>query len=157
MILNHSIAFLVCCVKQGLLWWENWVLMIPRNLGFLLMFLGLPFAIWLSLLLAVLSVSDFGLSLQEASVVSTSGRSVMSWGNLGMESCGTGSVLRYRQRPEISCPQLILGSRVLMALGGSLLGQEFEEKCWSYLCSQVCRHFWETISILVVFVCSSVA
>jgi hypothetical protein len=45
-----------------------------------------------------------------------------------MERCGTGSALGYRQRPERSCHQLILGSCVLMALGGSLLGQEFEEK-----------------------------
>ena len=69
-----------------------------------------------------------------------------------MESCGTGSALGCRQKPEGSCPQLILGSCVLMALGGSLLGQEFEEKWWSYLCSQVCRHSWETSSLLVVFV-----
>ena len=59
-----------------------------------------------------------------------------------MESCGTGSALGCRQKPEGSCPQLILGSCVLMALGGSLLGQEFEQKWWSYLCSQECPHFW---------------
>jgi hypothetical protein len=34
----------------------------------------------------------------------------------------------------------------------SLLGQEFEEKWWSYLCSQVCRHPYETNSLLAVFV-----
>ena len=60
--------------------------------------------------------------------------------------------LGYRQKPEGSCPWLILGSCVLMALGGSLLGQEFEEKWWSYLCSQVCWHSWETSSLLAVFV-----
>ena len=32
------------------------------------------------------------------------------------------------------------------------MGQEFEEKWWSYLCLQVCRHSWETSSILAVFV-----
>jgi hypothetical protein len=68
-----------------------------------------------------------------------------------MESCGKGSALGCRQKPEGSCPQLFLGSCVLMALGGSVLGQEFEEKWWSYLCSQVCRHFWETSSLLAVF------
>ena len=47
---------------------------------------------------------------------------------------------------------MILGSCVLMALSRSLLGQEFEEKWWSYLCMQVCRHSWETSSFLVVFV-----
>ena len=65
---------------------------------------------------------------------------------------GTGSALGYRQKPEESCPQLILGSCVLMALEGFLLGQEFEEKWWSYLCLQVCRYSWETSSLLAVFV-----
>ena len=68
-----------------------------------------------------------------------------------MESCGTGSALGCRQKPEGSCPWLFLGSCVLMALGRSLLGQEFEQKWWSYLCSQVCQHSWETSSLLVVF------
>ena len=49
-------------------------------------------------------------------------------------------------------PQLILGSCVLMALSRSLLGQEFEENWWSYLCLQVFRHSWEIISFLAVFV-----
>ena len=47
---------------------------------------------------------------------------------------------------------LFLGSCVLMALGRSLLGQEFEEKWWSYPCSKVCRHSWETRFPLAVFV-----
>jgi hypothetical protein len=65
-----------------------------------------------------------------------------------MDSCGTGSALTCIQISEGSCPQLILGSCVLMAPGGFLLGQESEEKCWSYLCSQICRHSWETSSLL---------
>ena len=69
-----------------------------------------------------------------------------------MESCGTGSALGCRQKPEGSCPQLILDSCVLMVLGGSLFGQEFEEKWWFYLCAQVCRHSWEINSLLEVFV-----
>ena len=48
-------------------------------------------------------------------------------------------LLPYK-KPEGSCPQLNLGFCVLMALGGSLLGQECEEKYWSYPCSQKCRH-----------------
>jgi hypothetical protein len=68
-----------------------------------------------------------------------------------MESCGTGSSPGCRQKPEGSCPRLFLGSCVLMALGRSLLGQEFEEQWWSYLCSQVCRYSWESSSLLVVF------
>jgi hypothetical protein len=39
-----------------------------------------------------------------------------------------------------------------MALVVSLLGQEFEEKWWSYPCLQVCRHSWETSSLLAVIV-----
>ena len=34
MILDLNLAFLVCWVIQDLLWWENWVLMTPSNLGF---------------------------------------------------------------------------------------------------------------------------
>ena len=68
------------------------------------------------------------------------------------ESYDTGPALGCRQKPEGSCPQLILGSCVPMALVVSLLGQEFEEKWWSYLCSKVCRHSWETSSLLAVFV-----
>jgi hypothetical protein len=48
-----------------------------------------------------------------------------------MESCGTGS--------EGSCPQMFLGSCVLMALGRS------------YLRSQSCQHSQETSSLLAVF------
>jgi hypothetical protein len=54
--------------------------------------------------------------------------------------------------PNEFCPQLFLGSCVLMALGGSFLGQEFEQKWWSYLCSQVCQHSWETSFLPAVFV-----
>ena len=34
--------------------------------------------------------------------------------------------------------------------GWSLLGQEFDKKWWSYKCSQVCQHSWETSSLLEV-------
>jgi hypothetical protein len=47
-----------------------------------------------------------------------------------MESCGTGSAPGYRWKPEGSCFWLFLGSCVLMALGWSLLGQEFEQNWW---------------------------
>ena len=69
-----------------------------------------------------------------------------------MKSCGTGSALGRRQKPEGSCPQLFLASFVLMALGGSLLAQEFEQKRWYYMCQQVYWLSWETSSLLVVFV-----
>ena len=38
-----------------------------------------------------------------------------------------------------------------MTLGVSLLGQKFEEKWWSFLCLQVCRHSWEASYLLAVF------
>ena len=124
----------------------------PSSLGFLLlMFLPLPLAIWLSLVLAGLSVSDCVLSLLQACV--TPGRLVLSGKNLGNKGYGTGSALGNRYKPEGSCPWLVLGSCVLMALGGSLLVQEFEQKWWHYLCSQVCQHSWETRSLLVGPVC----
>jgi hypothetical protein len=109
--------------------------------------LCLTFAICLSLVLAGLAVSDRGSSVLQACV------SVLSGRNLGMESCGTRSALRCRQKPELSCPQLILHSCVMMALRVFLLGQEFEEKWLSYLCLQVFRHSWEISSLLSVFVC----
>ncbi|EDL35653.1 mCG148215 [Mus musculus] len=64
-----------------------------------------------------------------------------------MESCDTVSAPGHRWKQEGSCPWSFLGSCVLMALGGSLLGQEFEQKWWSHLCSQVCQHSWETLKL----------
>ena len=55
-----------------------------------------------------------------------------------MENCDTVSALGCRQNPEGSCPGLFLFSCVLMALGGSLLGQKFE-------------HSWGTSSLPTVF------
>ena len=68
-----------------------------------------------------------------------------------MESCGTGSAQGCRLKREGSCPQLFFGSCVLMVLGRSFLGQEFEQTWWSYLCSQGCHHSWETSSLPMVF------
>jgi hypothetical protein len=68
-----------------------------------------------------------------------------------MDSCDTWSSLEYKWKPEGSCPWLFLDSWVLMAQGGSLLGPEFEQKWWSYLCSRVSQHSWETRSLLTVF------
>ena len=114
------------------------------------MFLPLPLSIWLSLVLAGLAFSACGFSLLLCMYVSTPGRPVLSRRNLGMDY-GTGSAPGFRQKTEESCLQLSLGSCVLMALGRSILGQEFEQKWWSYLCSQVCQHSWETSSFLAVF------
>ena len=54
-------------------------------------------------------------------------------------------------RTRRSCPQMILVSCALMALDESLLGQEFDQKWWSYLCLQVYWHSWETLSLPAVF------
>jgi hypothetical protein len=108
------------------------------------MFLPLPLAIWLSVVLAGLCCLSLWLVPPVSLCVSTPGRPFLSRRNLGMESCVTGSAPGGRQKLEGSCPQLFLGSCVLMALGRSLLSQEFEQKWWSHLCFQVCQHSWET-------------
>jgi hypothetical protein len=82
--------------------------------------------------------------------VSTPRRPVLSGRNLGMQSYGTGSAQGFRQKAECSCPWFFLGSFLLIAVDGSLLGQVFEKKWWSYLCSEVCQHSWETSFRLVV-------
>lgn len=56
-----------------------------------------------------------------------------------------------RLKPEGSCHWFLLGSYILSAPCWSLLVQVFEQKWWSYPCSQVCQHFWETSSLLVGF------
>jgi hypothetical protein len=78
--------------------------------------------------------------------VRTPGRLVLFWRNLDMESCGTDSAPGYRWKPEGSCPWLFLGFSILIVLGGSLLGQKFEQKWWSYLWS----HFWGICVLPVV-------
>jgi hypothetical protein len=82
----------------------------------LIMFLHLPLAIWLSLVLADLAVFDCGLSLP---CFSTPGRPGLIRWNLGMESCCTGSALGHRWKLKGSCPRLFLHSCVLMVLGRS--------------------------------------
>jgi hypothetical protein len=81
--------------------------------------------------------------------VSTLLRDQFSERNLGMVSCGTGSAPGHRLKLEGSCPRQFIGSCVLMVLFMSLLGQEFEQKWWSHLCSQVCQHSWKTCSLPV--------
>ena len=109
------------------------------------MFLPLSFAIWLSLMLAGLAVSDFDFSLRQASV---------SWEYLGMESCGTGSAgLQTKTRRVLSlagpwflCPD---GSgRVPLGPGDVVV---FEEMWWSYLHSQAYLHSWEASSLPELF------
>jgi hypothetical protein len=85
-------------------------------------------------------------------VYRTSGISVLSGRNLGMDSCGTGLGPGCRWKLEGSCPLVFLGSYVLMVQGGSPLGQEFEQKWWFHLCSQVSQYSWEISSLPMVFV-----
>ena len=47
--------------------------------------------------------------------------------------------------PAVPC------SCVLKTLGGSFLGQEFEQKWCSYLSSQLCQYSWKTSPLLSVF------
>jgi hypothetical protein len=50
---------------------------------------------------------------------------------------------RNQKDPAPGCP--------LVPVSEWLLGQEFEQKWWSYLCSQVSQHSWETNSLWTVF------
>jgi hypothetical protein len=52
--------------------------------------------------------------------VNTPQRPVLSQRNLGIESCGKGSIPGHRPKPKGSCPWLFLDSCVLRALGSSL-------------------------------------
>ena len=83
--------------------------------------------------------------------VSIPGRPVLSGRNLDMENYGTGSAPGFRMKPKGSCPQLFLSSYILMALCSPSV-QEFEQKWWSYLCSHLCQHSWETSSFLTALV-----
>jgi hypothetical protein len=63
-ILNQRLAFLVCWGNQGSLWVGELSSDDAKSSWFLLfMFLCLPLAIWLSLALVGLAVSDFSLAL----------------------------------------------------------------------------------------------
>ena len=120
--------------------------MVPSSLGFCCLYSCpclLPSRyLWCSLLLFSLTVA----------CLSCKPVCQYSWETSSLrESRGTGSAPGCRQKPQVSCPQLILDSCVLMVLGGSLLTQEFEKKLWSYLCSLMCWHSWETLSLLAVF------
>ena len=105
----------------------------------LFMFLPLPLAIWLSLVLAVLAVSDCDLSLLQACVSVLLGDQFSPGGIWVWRAVGQGHLhgidkIQKDPFPGYSCflcPD---------ALGGSLLGEEFEQKWWSYLCSQVFQH-----------------
>jgi hypothetical protein len=134
-VLNRCLAFTVCLYIQGLLWGENWVLMRPNSLGFCcLCFCPCLFPsgyLWCYLVLLTLTVTfPF-----YTPFVSTPGRLIVSVKNMGIESCRSSSSPGHIWKLERSCPWLILISCVLRALGRSLLGQEFEQKWWSYLCS----------------------
>jgi hypothetical protein len=151
MILYQNLALLVSSGIQGSLWSENWVLMMLISLGFCCLCfcpcLLLSGYLWCKLVMLFLNMPC---SLA-CPWVNTPVRPVFSWRDLGMESYGTGSALECRWQWEWSYPWLFLGSCVLMALAGFLLGQEFEQKLRSHFCSQVCQHSWETSSLPVRF------
>ena len=107
------------------------------------MFLLLLLAIWLSVVFSGLAFSNW-LVPTTSPFVNTHERPVLSERNLGTEHCGTDSALGCKWNLEVSCPWLFIGSCVLMALVMFLFGQEFEQKWWSYLCSQLCQYSWET-------------
>jgi hypothetical protein len=126
-------------------WWcqvtlvsDAYVLALPLSpSGYLWCYLVL-----LSLTLVYLSCKPF---CQQSWETSSLGQ------NLCMKICGTGPAPGPSLKPEGSCPWLFIGFCVLIAVGRSLLGQEFQWKPWSHLCSQVFQHFWETSSFLEGF------
>jgi len=110
----------------------------------LLRFFPLPLAICLSLVLAGLGVSDSSLtSCKPLLECQHSWRPVFSRQNLHTKNCVRVSVPvpGKNQKPEGSCPRLLLSSSVQKVPGGFLLGQECEQKWWSHLCSQDSQHF----------------
>jgi hypothetical protein len=106
------------------------------------MFLLLPLAILLSLVLAGLAVFDCGLSLLQV-CVSTPGRSFLSGRNLAWRAVTQGQ-LQGANGHQMS--QAVLDSCVPRFWAGPS-----EQKKWSYLCSQMCSHSWETGFLPVVF------
>ena len=117
----------------------------------LLMFLPLPLTIWLFLVLTGIAASDCGLSLLQGYV------SLLLGNQLSQAGIGYGELwhrlsfwvyMETRMIVSLAAPCFLS----LDGAGWVLLGQEFEQKWWSYLCSQVCLHSWDSISLLVVFV-----
>ena len=68
MILNPDLAFMVCWTSKTSVVGELGSLGAMFSWFLLVMFLCLPFAIWLSIVLAGVAVSDGGLSVMQASV-----------------------------------------------------------------------------------------
>ena len=72
---------------QDLLWWENWVLMMPSNLGFCCLHSYASVTIWLSLVVPALLVSDWSLSLLWSWFCQNSSSSSCLWDPVIMGSC----------------------------------------------------------------------
>ena len=150
MILNQSLAFLVCWGYPGLTVLGELGSDDAKELWFLLlMFFPLPLGIWLSLVLAGLAISDCGLSLLQACVSALLGYQfslggIWLWGTVAQVTPGA----EGNWKDPVPCCSLVPGSQWLLVHPS---GQEFEQKWWSYLCSQVCWHSWETSSLLRVF------
>ena len=94
--LNQSLAFPVCGSDQGLLRWENWVLMMPNSPLFLfLMFSLLLLTIWLSVELVGLAVSAYGLSLLKACVSVLLGDQLSLGGILVWRAVAQGQLMEF--------------------------------------------------------------
>jgi hypothetical protein len=115
------------------------------------MFLPLLLAISLSLVLVGLAVSDCGLFLLQACVSVLLGYQLSLGGIWVWGAVAQGHLWGADGNLVGSCPGLFFSSCVPLALCMSLLGEEFEQKWWSFLCSQVCGNSWETSSLLVLF------
>ena len=96
------------------------------------MSLPLPLDIWLSLVLVGPAVYDCGLSLLQEFVSVLLGDQ-FSPGGIWVWRAVAQVNSRVQTETGRTLSWLFLSSCVLMALGRSLLGQEFDHKPWSYL------------------------
>jgi hypothetical protein len=116
----------------------------------MIMFLPLPLAIWLSLVLADLAVSDCSLSLLQDCVSVLMGNQF----SLGGIWAWRAMVQDQLWVADGNRKDLFLALPWFLFPDGSwqvLLGLIIEQKCWSYMCSLMCWHSWETSSLLMVF------
>ena len=108
------------------------------------MFLPLPLAIWLSLVLAGLAVSDCGLSLLQACVSVLLGDQFSLGGIWVWRAVAQGQLqaqMETRRIPSQAAPQFLCSG----GNGGWFLLGQILEQWWSHLCSQECQHSWETL------------
>lgn len=109
------------------MWWENWILTVPRSLGFCFL-CSCPclcpldvFGVSCSYCLLLELLPPVGLWACDLRSESTPGRPAVSGQNWGTEGCGDSLISGCRWRPEGSGPRLLCSSCALTRLVGSSL------------------------------------